>query len=167
MLKSQATRLLLILVKTSPAKAFTYTIGRKFDVSCQNNLFMKNIKSLLGLLSVVVVMASCATMQGATDDDYANSKNSRQIGNRLYVDDPYYGTVILERNPFTGRYYDVTYGAGYGAGYYGSYPNRRYRVYHAPSRGGNVNRGTIVPQKPTVREVQQGRDKARKTILGN
>ena len=128
---------------------------------------MKNIKFILGLLSVVVVMASCATMEGATDDDYANNRQSRQIGNRVYVDDPLYGTAVLERDPFTGRYYDVTYGSRYGTGYYGTYPNRRYRVYSGNIRGGNLGRGNIVKQGPTVQQVQQNREKARKTILGH
>lgn len=130
---------------------------------------MKNIKFLLGLLSVVVVMASCATTQGATYDDYANDPRAQQIGNRVYLQDPYYGNVVLERDPFTGRYYDVTYGPRYGTGFY-NYPRGNYRVYRGYKNGGSVGRGSnvqIQPQAPSRQEVQQHRGQARTKILGH
>ena len=127
---------------------------------------MKNIKFLLGLLTIVVIMASCASMQGATSDDYANDPRTQQIGNRLYLQDPYYGTVVLERDPYTGRYYDVTYGSRYGLGYYGGAP---YGGYYRGYRGGRVYRGGTVQQKPgpTQGEIRQNRDATRKKVLGN
>src|SRR5215207_8259956 len=98
---------------------------------------MKNVKFLLAIFTAAVVMASCATTQNTSDEDFDES-TTRRIGNRVYVDDPYYGTVVLERDPFTGRYYDVTMGNRgsiyspynryntYNRGYRSSYP-RYYR----------------------------------------
>jgi hypothetical protein len=127
---------------------------------------MKNIKFLLGLLAVVVIASSCVTTQGATDDDYMNGQRTEQIGNRVYLQDPYYGTVVLERDPFTGRYYDVTYGPRYGAGYY-RYPYGN-RVYRTAPRGGTVGGGkTIQQQRPTQQQIQQNRSEARRKLLGN
>ena len=130
---------------------------------------MKNIKFLLGLLTAVVIMTSCATVGGATDDEYMDNSTTQRVGNRVYVQDPYYGTVVLERDPYTGRYYDVTYGSRYGTGYYGSSPYGGYnrgnnRVY---SRGGGAYRGGTVQQSPSREEIRQNRDEARKKVLGN
>lgn len=131
---------------------------------------MKNIKFLLGLFAAVIVMASCATTQGTMGDDYDNPR-SQQIGNRIYMQDPYYGTVVLERDPFTGRYYDVTYGSRYDYGYgrrYGGYNRGGGRVY-----GGGVNRnyggnGNVVrPQSPSREDIRQDREATRKKVLGN
>src|SRR6478672_7482548 len=89
---------------------------------------MKSVKFLLAIFTAAVLMASCATTQSASGEDYDEIDRSRVIGNRVYVDDPYYGTVVLERDPFSGRYYDVTYGYG---GYRSPYNtiNRGYRTY--------------------------------------
>lgn len=131
---------------------------------------MKSIKFLLGLLTIVLVMASCAATQGATYDDYANAPGSQQVGNRLYVQDPYYGTVVLERDPVTGRYYDVTYGSRFGTGYYGGYGANPYgnyrnnRVYRRS--GGNYNGGTI-QQGPSREQLNQHREETRRKVLGN
>ena len=132
---------------------------------------MKNIKFLLALFTIVVIAASCATTQGAMDDEYINDPRAQQVGNRVYLQDPYYGTVILERDPFTGRYYDVTYGTRYGSRYSGS-PYGGNRVYRYNNRGGNYNRGgniQIQPQQqtPSRKEVQQSNPQARRKILGN
>ncbi|WP_121354624.1 hypothetical protein [Flavisolibacter nicotianae] len=131
---------------------------------------MKNIKFLLGLLTVVLIMTSCVTTQGAADDEYLDTRGTQRIGNRVYMQDPYYGTVVLERDPYTGRYYDVTYGSGYGTGYSRSYPyggyNRGYNRSY--SRGGGVyQRGGTVQQAPSREEIRQNRDEARRKVLGN
>src|SRR5690349_16912350 len=129
---------------------------------------MKNIKLLLGLFTIVLVMASCAATQNTTSDDgYATDARTQQIGDRLYVQDPYYGTVILERDPFTGRYYDVTYGSRIGSLYNGYYPYRTYRhnggYYHSYGTiGGQVQR-----QTPSNDTYQKDRGDARQKVLGN
>ena len=128
---------------------------------------MKNIKLLLGLLSVVFIMASCATM-GAAGDGSMDDRRTRQMGDRLYVDDPYYGTVVLERDPYTGRYYDITYGSRYRTGYYGAYPNGR--VYRGSNRG-YYGRSPVIQQpqqqRPSREELNRSKSDARKKVLGN
>jgi hypothetical protein len=147
-------------------KGFQQNIGVLFDVIGEKEVFMKNIKFLLGLLTIVLVMASCAATQGAMGDDYATDGRTQQVGNRLYVEDPYYGTVVLERDPVTGRYYDVTYGSRFGTGYYGAYPyGGGFRNYRRG--GGYYGGGTVIQQSPSRGEIQQHRDETRKKILGN
>ncbi len=134
---------------------------------------MKSVKLLLAMFAVTVIMASCVTTEGAYGDDYAEMDNARRVGDRVYVDDPYYGTVVLERDPYTGRYYDVTngygyrgYRSGYGVGPYRGYRGGYYgntRVY----RNNNNFGGTIQRQSPQQQEVQKSREDARRKILGN
>ena len=128
---------------------------------------MKNIKFLLGLLVVAVAMASCATTQNTPYDDELNTANARtqQIGDRLYIQDPYQGTVILERDPFTGRYYDVTYGYNRLGSpyYYRGYSSRPYSGYYR----NHGYSGRSIQQVPSHQEVQKNKEGARKSILGN
>jgi hypothetical protein len=126
---------------------------------------MKNIKFLLGLLTVVIIMASCATTQSAMGDDM-DEPRTQQIGNRVYLQDPFYGTVVLERDPYTGRYYDVTYGSRYGMGYGGN----PYGGYYRGNRGGGYyGRGRVIQQQqgPSREQIRPNREEARKKILGN
>jgi hypothetical protein len=165
---------MLNFLKSLTRKAFLRNIGGPFDVIKEKEVFMKSVKLLLSMLAVTIVMASCMTTQSATDDDYANMENARRVGNRVYVDDPYYGTVVLERDPYTGRYYDVTNGYGVyrgGRSAFGWDPywgNRngfyRNRVYRNNNSFGN---GSIQRQSPSQQEVQKSREDARKKILGN
>jgi hypothetical protein len=125
---------------------------------------MKSVKYLLAIFFAAIVMASCTTTQRTIDDEF-DGATTRRIGNRVYVDDPYAGTVILERDPVTGRYRDVTYGRTYG---YYNYPYNRLntRVYRGGyNRGyGNYNHGNV--QRPT-QPSQGNRSEARKRVLGN
>ena len=129
-------------------------------------VFMKNVKFLLAIFTTVVVMASCATTQNTSGEHYDDENGVRRIGDRVYVDDPYYGRVILERDPFTGRYYDVTYGY---RGYSSSY--NRYNTYYRGNRSypryyrNNSNSSSV--QKPSQQDQQKTREEARKKILGN
>jgi len=137
---------------------------------------MKSLKFLLAVFTAAVLMVSCATTQNTSDEDFDESI-TRRIGNRVYVDDPYYGTVVLERDPFTGRYYDVTMGNRgsiyspynryntynrYNNNYRGS-RNTPARYYRNNNSGGSIN-GRI--EKPT-QDLQKTREEARKKILGN
>ena len=138
---------------------------------------MKSVKLLMSLLAVTAIMASCMTTQSATGDDYADMDNARRVGNRVYVDDPYYGTVVLERDPYTGRYFDITnghygnrnYRYGYGVDPYRGYRGGYYgnRVYRNNNNSFGNQRGTIERQAPSQQEVQKSREDARKKILGN
>jgi len=110
-------------------------------------------------------------------DDYYNGQDARVYGNRIYVDDPYRGTVVLERDPRTGRYYEVN------SPNYGYYDNRNYgsRVYgntyygrspyygrsnSGSYRNNNNSNNTQNNQRPSD-DDRKTRDDARKKILGN
>lgn len=127
---------------------------------------MKSVKFLLAMFATVLILASCATTQSVSDEDFDDA-TTRRIGNRVYVEDPYYGTVVLERDPVTGRYYDVTY--GYRGNAY-SYPynnsrNNNYRRYRGYNHSyGNYNSGSV--QRPSTEQTQKTREEARKKILG-
>lgn len=132
---------------------------------------MKNIKFLLGLFAVVIMMASCATTQGAMEDDMDNPR-TQQIGNRIYMQDPFYGTVVMERDPYTGRYYDVTYGTRFGTGFYGHPYGGFYRggggvVSGGTNRDFGGNGKVVKPQSPARQEIRQDREATRRRILGN
>lgn len=131
---------------------------------------MKNIKFSLILIAaaLVITASSCTTSQVAADE---NAPRGRQVGNRIYLDDPYAGTIVLERDPYTGRYYDVTYGQGglYG---YNPYYNSRYNdpYYNRGMYGGRRVVTQPRQQQPTEqqkREYQQNREEARRKVLGN
>ena len=131
---------------------------------------MKNIKYLLGLLTVLLVMASCTTMQEGMYSDDMDNPRTQQIGNRVYMQDPYYGTVVLERDPYTGRYYDVTYGPRYGRGYYGNPSGGYYRTYPRVRNGRGSYNGdgnAIRKPAPSQREIQQQKEETRRKVLGN
>jgi hypothetical protein len=140
---------------------------------------MKRFNFLLMAIAAVLTITAvgCTTMAG-TQDDYYSGQETRVYGNRVYVDDPYRGTVVLERDPRTGRYYEVT--PSYN-GYYGDrvYRSRSYDPYYSSpsygrrSNGGyyrNNNSGSTQNsqnnQRPTE-DDRKTRDEARKKVLGN
>ncbi|HEX2534899.1 MAG TPA: hypothetical protein VHK69_14240 [Chitinophagaceae bacterium] len=115
---------------------------------------------------LMVVAVSCTTTQGLSDEYYDTERADRGF----YSADPYLGqrVIVVERDPFTGRYYQVSPGGLYSPvdSYYGtrSYPygNRSYRrgsgYYRQPvPRGGHT---TPAPRKT------ENQDKARKNVLG-
>ena len=118
-------------------------------------------------LVLLVTAVSCTTMAG-TEDGYGRQVN----GNRVYVEDPYRGTVVLQRDPWTGRYYEVgpydTYGTYpyYGNRVYGSrvYSGREYRNYGR--NDGYYRNNQSKNQRPTEQD-NRSRDEARKKVLGN
>jgi hypothetical protein len=84
-----------------------------------------NFVHILTMLVLVVVLASCGfTQPGYGDEQYPD----RTVRSRSIYTDPYYGTTQVVRDPYTGRYYEVTPVSPYGYGYdsYGTYGNSRY-----------------------------------------
>lgn len=138
---------------------------------------MKRFNFLPAVIALVLIVTtvSCTTMAGSQDDYYSGQSN-RVYSNRVYVEDPYRGTVVLERDPRTGRYYEIDshYNGYYGNRYYGSraygYPYGRSPYYGRTNRGsynrGNNNSGNQNNQRP-VETDRKTRDEARKKILGN
>ncbi len=102
----------------------------------------------------MVTAIGCTTMQGTTDE-YGN-RTSR----RIYIEEPYYGSdqVILQRDPFTGRYYQVSpYGySGRSSVYSRNYSNRNYNYR---------DNGTQPTQEQRV-ESQKKINEARSIIRG-
>jgi hypothetical protein len=147
---------------------------------------MKQMSFLqVGLLAVLMItVASCGVPLGATDDYYDEAPARRNV----YYSDPYYGggnTIIVERDPFTGRYYQVSpYSGVYRNAPAYPYNSRRYnsrryntgRYYNNRSNAGSNNgyyrkypqtQAQPLQQTPAQREqVQQQRDQAKESILG-
>ena len=85
-----------------------------------------NFVHVLTMLVLVVVLASCGfTQPGYGDEQYPD----RTVRSRSIYSDPYYGTTQVVRDPYTGRYYEVTPVSPYGydtySSPYGTYGNSR------------------------------------------
>ena len=124
-----------------------------------------NFLSIITIAVLLVTAVSCTTMQPGYGNEYY-STGDRRVPNRIYVDDPYYGTIILERDPYSGRYYQSSpYGYGYPSRYYGTpyYRNDRYyRNYGYRNDGYNRQQTDTKSQ-----QNQKKREEARKVILGD
>jgi hypothetical protein len=133
-----------------------------------------NFLSVAIAIVLMITAVSCTTMAGS-QDDYYNGQEVRTYSNRIYVDDPYRGTVVLERDPRTGRYYEAS---PYSSGYYGNrYSSRAYDPYYGSSTYGrrsggyyrnnnNSSTNTQNNQRKTE-DDRKTRDEARKRVLGN
>jgi hypothetical protein len=133
----------------------------------------------VGLLAVLVITAaSCGLPMGATSEYY---EDAPARGN-IYYGSPYYGSpnaIIVERDPFTGRYYEVSPRV-YRNNVYArpAYPTRRYnnnRNYdNRNTNSGRTNgyyRTTPQTQRPQQApapspQVKQQRQQAKESILG-
>ena len=137
---------------------------------------MKRFNFLLVAVALVLTITavSCTTMAGTEDGYY--DQQARVYPNRVYVEDPYRGTVVLQQDPRTGRYYEVTpyydnyYGGSSGIysreyrtyGYGGGYPSRRASGgYYSGNTTNNQNNNR------SSEEYKKNRDDARNKVLGN
>ncbi len=77
------------------------------------------------MLVLVVILAGCGFTQPGYGEDYSD----RPVRSRQVYSDPYYNGTTIVRDPYTGRYYEVTPVAPYGydtySSPYGSYGNSR------------------------------------------
>ena len=103
---------------------------------------MKRFRILPVAVALVLMVAAvgCTTVREA-DGEYYERVSSTP--GRVYVDDPYRGTVILERDPYTGRYYEVNR--------YGTYYGSRYRTYDPYYDGRNSYPGNYPRNNRTYR----------------
>src|SRR5687768_11651525 len=94
-----------------------------------------NLLSMVIVAVLMVALASCTTMREGYDDEYYTSDRN-VVSERIYVDDPYRGTIVLERDPYSGRYYQVSpIGGRYNQGIYDPYyRNNYYRNQHRNTR---------------------------------
>lgn len=121
---------------------------------------MKRLSFLqVGLLAALAVsVASCGVPMGASGDYYEDEPGRGNV---------YYGspnTIIVERDPFTGRYYQVSpglYGNVYGAPVYPyggrRYNNRSYNNNRNNNNNRNYNSGRSNGQYRTYPQAQQPR----------
>lgn len=140
---------------------------------------MKRFKILSAVVAVILMVGavSCTTM-GEANDGYYYGNDRVQGSNRIYVEDPYRGTVVLERDPYSGRYYEVVpygYSPRYGSSRYGTVYNNntRYRTRTTTRTNRNSDRyerQTTTPPRKTEdqkKEMDNKRAEARRKILGN
>lgn len=120
---------------------------------------------------LMITAVGCTTMTGTEDGYYERGR-----AQRVYVDDPYRGTVVLERDPYTGRYYEVNPYGSYNTriyrgnnGYYGRnnsrYYDRNYRSDRDTYQRSNQNNQR--PSDDELKDRQRSRDEARRKVLGS
>lgn len=145
---------------------------------------MKRFNFLTAAIAVIltVTAVSCTGLREMGGDDYYDNAVRTNGHSRIYVEDPYRGTVVLEKDPYTGRYYEASpYGYSYGYRtanpYYRSTPyyrnNRYYRTTPVYRGNGNSSNqryervpNTSKPTQPPTKEQEQKREEVRKKILG-
>ena len=110
-----------------------------------------NFLTVMIALVLMVTAVSCSTMQGTEDEYYGRRVPGSP--NRVYVEDPYRGTVVLERDPYSGRYYEVnSYGSAYG---YGNGYDTRYRRYNNNVRSYGYGRDNRYRNNNTYQQQYQ------------
>lgn len=124
--------------------------------------------SMVVLALSMVVLTSCGFQHATTGDYYdAEARN-----NRLYQQEMLYGprTIVVERDPWTGQYYQVSPNTLYNSPWaYGADPF----LYRSPrvlnNGGGRVYRTPAQGNRPVPQQREEGRrqnDAAREQILG-
>ena len=123
---------------------------------------MKRFKFLSVVIALILVISAVGCATTGNPNEYPDR-------DRVYVEDPYRGTVVLERDPVTGRYYEVD---SYGGGYYRNgniYRGNRYygrtRVYN--DRNYHNQNTQQQPSQEQRRQYEQNRNDARGRVLGN
>jgi hypothetical protein len=117
-------------------------------------------KGIIGLLMVAAV--GCTTLGEATGeyDEYDQGRTSR----RVYVDQSYIGSdqIILQRDPFTGRYYQVSpYGYYQGrSNFYGrNYSNRNYNYRDNRNQQSQEQKAESQKKITQARDIIRGKDR--------
>jgi hypothetical protein len=147
---------------------------------------MKKINSLSFFLiaTVMMVAISCGLPRDISAEYYDDYPDNRYNGRNLYGNNP----VYIERDPFTGRYYQVyPYGGGYynrvvpyGNGFYSNrhYNNNRNNNRYYNNRQSSPNTNSNVPRRNNNTETynrqqaqndaqrKENSDRAREQILG-
>lgn len=129
-----------------------------------------NFKSMTFLVVLMVLLAGCTAMY-----ETAGGYEEAPVRKRVYTNNPYSGNVVVvERDPFTGQYYQVSpngfYGTpynnfGYGNGY--SYPQRSYNRGSGNYRPAPARPAPSRPQPVPQRRGSATTDKAKEIIRGN
>ncbi|HEX6333350.1 MAG TPA: hypothetical protein VFZ78_03925 [Flavisolibacter sp.] len=129
---------------------------------------MKSLSFLPVVVAVVLAVAftSCTTVQPGGDEYY--ERGTTYAPQRIYVDDPYQGTVVLERDPVTGRYYQVSPYPYNAYSRYNTWDSRYRDRYYDRYR---TQRPVYQQQRPQpteqqIRDREKSREEARKKVLG-
>jgi hypothetical protein len=117
-------------------------------------------RGVIGFLMVAAI--GCTTLGEATGeyDEYDQGRTSR----RVYVDQSYIGSdqIILQRDPFTGRYYQVSpYGYYPGrSNFYGrNYSNRNYNYRDNRNQQSQEQRAESQKKINQARDIIRGKDR--------
>jgi hypothetical protein len=133
------------------------------------------------MVALMVVVVGCSMPRSVAGGYYEDSEPTNRNG---YYGNTYGGNVIVvERDPFTGRYYEVSpygvygtpnryYGNGYGNRYYNSrnYNSRNYNNRNSRNNNNsyyrNDNSQNRQAQEQQRRETTRQMDAAKESILG-
>jgi hypothetical protein len=136
--------------------------------------------SAVVLMLLAVAFTGCTPLRDMGGDEEYYERGPRSTAGRIYVDDPYAGTVILERDPYTGRYYQISpvgIGGRFGNDpflyrnnrFYGGFNQPIYRnggYYRQAPRGGVHRPSTSAPTPQQQQERKEQQQEARRKILG-
>ncbi|TCJ19047.1 hypothetical protein EPD60_01120 [Flaviaesturariibacter flavus] len=143
---------------------------------------MKNtfFRSTVAAALLAVGVVGCAPLQQGSGDYYDPAPSVSSAPTRIWVDDPYRpgSSILMERDPYSGRYFPVAspysnygrvYGSPYGSydPYYGS--GGSYGRPRGSRRGGSYRPAQPAPtqqQREQAREGEQRRRDAANEILG-
>jgi hypothetical protein len=137
------------------------------------------ITRLLAVVLITIFIAGavgCTTMQPATGNDEYAVAQGQQAPSRIYVEDPYhYGrTIVMDRDPVTGRYYEANpysvydnrYDPYYGNRYDSRYYNNNDRYYSGRNSYPSRRVQQQAPSDEDTRMNDQKRRDAAQQILG-
>jgi len=115
-----------------------------------------NFVHVLSMLVLVVILASCGFTQPGYGEDYSD----RPVRSRQIYSDPYYGNATtIVRDPYTGRYYEVTPVGPYGydtySAPYSTYGGHNTRYYGRGNSRGYSNNTPRRSQTTTQPQQQQ------------
>ncbi|MFN2457306.1 MAG: hypothetical protein ABR502_03800 [Chitinophagaceae bacterium] len=123
-----------------------------------------NLVQVALLAVLMVVAASCTPYRDAYGEYYEDEPVYRSYGTPAIGNG---SVIILERDPFTGRYYQVSpYGYYSGSPY--SYDNRYYnRGYDYYNRGYSRNQPVTRETEQNSQQTRERMNTAKERVLGN
>lgn len=119
-----------------------------------------NFLQVAAMLVLVVTLASCGlTQPGYGDEGYSD----RPVRSRSIYSDPYYSNApTIVRDPYTGRYYEVTPVSPYGYSYDPYYSNNSRYPRRSTSRSSGYS--TNYPRRTQSSEQTQTQNRGSETI---
>lgn len=123
-----------------------------------------NFITLAFIAVLMVLVVSCTPMQQSRGGGYEEAPGS----GRVYRTAPYGGNqvIVVERDPYTGQYYQVS-----PYGYYGGSPYYNPFGYGYPGdgyyRGGNSGNNRPAPRQQQPRTTSPTTNRAKEIIRGN